>query len=333
MAVIAPSFASLVDVVKVVSPDGQAMEVAELLSQFNEVLDDMHWMQANGGDYHKEAIRTGLPTTFWRRLYQGVPQSKATTAVITDTCGMLEAYSTIDKALYDLNGAGAAWRMQEDSAFIESMSQQMAQAIFYSNEKASPAQIMGLAPRFSTVNTANAQNAVNVIDAGGTGSSNTSIWLVVWGPRTVFGLFPKGSAGGLTARDLGEQTVYDTANNPFQAMRSHFKWDAGLTVKDWRYVVRIANIDSTKLPNATGYADLITLMQRALHKVPNLAFGRPAFYMNRTTASAIDIQAQQRTQLLLQFEQDQIFGKRFTSFQGFPIRKVDQILNTEQRVV
>ncbi len=34
-------------------------------------------------------------------------------------CGMLETYSEIDKALADLNGNTAAYRLSEDRAFLE----------------------------------------------------------------------------------------------------------------------------------------------------------------------------------------------------------------------
>src|SRR5205823_266324 len=139
------------------------------------------------------------------------------------------------------------FRLSEDLAFLEGMNQQMAGVLFYGNTAANPERFMGLAPRYPTVAVATAANAANVIDAGGVGAVNTSIWILVWGPNTVHALFPKGKISGLQHRDLGEWPLLDSNNNLYQGYRTHFKWDIGLTVRDWRYVVRIANIDVNAL--------------------------------------------------------------------------------------
>jgi hypothetical protein len=47
------------------------------------------------------------------QLNYGVASSKSRTAQVTDSCGMLEAYAEIDKALADLNGNSAAFRLSE----------------------------------------------------------------------------------------------------------------------------------------------------------------------------------------------------------------------------
>ena len=45
------------------------------------------------------------------------------------------------------------------------------------------------------------------------------------------------------------------------------EWECGLTVRDWRYVVRICNIDVTNLIAGSG-ANLINLLVRALWRLP-----------------------------------------------------------------
>ena len=62
-------------------------------------------------------MRTGLPTATWRQLNYGVPSSKSATVQVRDATGMLETYAKIDKALADLSGNSAAWRMSEGNAF------------------------------------------------------------------------------------------------------------------------------------------------------------------------------------------------------------------------
>ena len=206
----------------------------ELLGQTNEMLTDMLWMQCNDGAGHKTTVRTGLPTATWRLLNYGVQRSKSTTAQARDATGMLEAYSDIDKAIADLNGNTAEFRLSEDMAFVETMNQGMQASVVYGNTAVNPERFTGLGPRFNTVTVANAQTAANVIDAGGTGSTNSSIWLIGWGQNTCHGIFPNGSKAGLQVRDLGELELRDQNLNPYQGYRTHFKWDCGLTVRDWR---------------------------------------------------------------------------------------------------
>lgn len=348
MATIGASALTYADWAKRVDDDGKIAVIINLLSQTNEILDDMLVVEGNLPTGHKTTIRTGLPQATWRLLNYGVPNSKSTTAQITDTCGMLEVYSEIDKTLADLNGNAPEFRLSEDMAFLEGMNQQMAQTLFYGNITTNPATFTGLSARYSTVNTTNAQTAVNVVDMGGTASTNTSIWLVCWGPNTVHGIFPKGQLSGLQHRDLGEWPLLDANGNKYQGYRTHFKWDMGLTVRDWRYAVRLANIDVTLL-NTGSAANLINGLIRAVHRLPTapvevsteqktdapdggqMQMGRCVIYANRVVRTYLDIQAVNKTNVLLKLDQWQ--GKTITTFRGIPIRTCDQLLSTESRVV
>ena len=348
MAIIGGTALTYADWAKRMDDDGKVATIINLLSQTNEILDDMLVVEGNLATGHKTTVRTGLPQATWRLLNYGVPKTKSTTAQITDTCGMLEVYSEVDKYLADLNGNSAEFRLSEDLAFLEGMNQQMAQTIFYGSTATNPERFTGLTPRYNTVNPANAATAANVIDAGGTGSTNTSIWLVCWGPNTVHGIFPKGQISGLQHRDLGEWTLTDPVGNQYQGYRTHFKWDMGLSVRDWRYVVRIANIDVTTL-NGGSAPNLINALIRTVHRLPTAPtsasteqtqdtqaaplnqMGRCVFYANRIVRTYLDIQATNKTNVLLQMGEWQ--GKTATSFRGIPIRSCDAILSTEARVI
>src|SRR5215469_471762 len=59
--------------------------IIELLSQTNEILDDMLVVEGNLPTGHKTTVRTGLPQATWRLLNTGVPNAKSTTAQIVDT--------------------------------------------------------------------------------------------------------------------------------------------------------------------------------------------------------------------------------------------------------
>ena len=338
MATLSTTALTLADWAKRLDPDGKIPTIAELLSQSNEILDDCLFKEGNLPTGEQVTIRTGLPSVYWRAINAGVPSSKATTAQVTEACGMLEAYSRVDVDLAELNGNTAAFRLSEDVAFLEAMNQTMASTLFYGNPGTDPKQFLGLANRYSSTSAGNGQN---ILSAGGSGSDNTSIYLVVWGDNTAYCTFPKASKAGLTSEDMGKLTVYDGSNNPYQAYQTHYQWKNGLVVKDWRYVVRIPNIDVSDLIGQTGTqastaaTNIIKLMARALYRIPNMGMGRAAFYMNRTVHSGMALSAMDRSQYVLKIEQGlSQFGMPYSwlSFLGVPLRRVDQILNTESVV-
>ncbi|EBR3458324.1 hypothetical protein DRK51_16420 [Salmonella enterica subsp. enterica serovar Fluntern] len=328
MAVKGLTALTLADWGKRVDPNGKIDKITELLSQTNPILEDMLIVEGNLPTGHRTTIRTGLPDATWRLLNYGVPNSKSTTAQVTDSIGMLETYAEIDKSLADLNGNTSEFRLSEDRAFLEAMNQKMAQTVFYGDTSVNPQQFMGLASRYSSKSAGNGQN---IIDAGGNGTDNTSIWLVVWGENTVHGIFPKGQKAGLHMEDKGQQTLKDAAGGQYEGYRTHYKWDNGLTLRDWRYVVRIANIDVSDLSVPASAANIVTQMVKALHRVPNLKMGRAVFYMNRTVAQALDLQSLDKASLALSVKETE--GEWWTTFRGIPIRETDAILETEARVV
>ena len=338
MATLSTSNLTLADWAKRSDPDGRVPIVAELLSQSNEILDDCVFKEGNLPTGERVVIRTGLPGVYWRALNQGIPSSKSTTAQIDEACGILEARSEVDKDLAMLNGNTAQFRLSEDTAFLEAMNQTQAETMFYGNPGTDPKKFLGLAPRYGDLS---ADNAVNILDAGGSSSDNASVYLVVWGDNTVYCPFPKGSKAGLTHEDLGEQTVYNSDGTRLQAFATRYQWKNGLVVKDWRYVVRICNIDISDLPGsantqtAAASTNLVKLMARALYRIPNMAMGRAAFYMNRTVHSGMSIAALDKSQNVLSIQEGlSQFGsaQSYLSFLGVPLRRVDALINAEARV-
>tara|TARA_R110000868_G_scaffold628_3_gene4573 strand:- start:1312 stop:2331 length:1020 start_codon:yes stop_codon:yes gene_type:complete len=339
MATLSNSNLTLADWAKRTDPEGRVPIIAELLSQSNEILEDCVFKEGNLPTGERVVVRTGLPSVYWRALNQGIPNSKSTTAQVDEACGMLEARSEVDKDLAMLNGNTAQFRLSEDTAFLEAMNQTQADTLFYGNPAVDPKTFLGLASRYSDLGATNAQN---ILDGGGTGSDNTSIFLVVWGDNTVYCPFPKGSKAGLIHEDLGEQTVYNADGTRMQAYATRYQWKNGLVVKDWRYVVRIANVDVSDLVAQTGTqaasaaTAIIKLMSRALYRIPNMAMGRAAFYMNRTVHSGLSVAAMDKSQYVLKVNEGLgQFGMPYSwlSFQGVPLRRVDSLINAEARVV
>lgn len=330
MALLTSSHPTLLDVTKRLDANGKVDKIAELLNQNNEILDDMVWLEGNLPTGHRTTVRTGLPTPTWRKLYGGVQPTKSTTAQITDACGMLESYAEVDKALADLNGNTAAFRLSEDRANIEGMTQKFASTLFYGNEGTEPEAFTGFAPRFNDKNAANGDNIIRSGASAPDSTDNTSIWLVVWGPNTVHGIYPKGSKAGLYSEDKGQVTIenIDGAGGRMEAYRTHYRWDCGLSVRDWRYVVRVTLDQEDLVKNANSGPDLIDLMTQALEIVPSLSMGRPAFYCNRTIRSFLRRQIMNKVAGST-LTMDEVAGKKVVSFDGVPVRRCDAILNTE----
>lgn len=341
---------NLVDWARRADPDGSIAIIAEMLSQCNEIMKDMIWQEGNLPLGHKTTVRTGLPQGVWRAANQGVPSSKTLTAQFQDSIGELVDYSIVDKSIANLNGDVSKFRYSEDMGHIEGLSQQVASALFYSNEATNPNQFTGLSPRYNTVSTSTAKSAANVLDAGGTASANLSIWLVAWGDNTTFGIFPKGSQAGLQYEDKGDVVpAYDANGNRFEAYTSMFQFKLGLCVKDWRYNVRIANVDTTTAGlQGTTPPDLFALMSRAVVKLPTASRRlsgitesdapgdpvpgvMPAWYVNRTGREFMDIQAIRDRNVLLSSKD--YAGDPVVMFRDTAIRVVDALTNSETRVV
>jgi len=333
MAGLASNALTLADLAKRLDPSGEGKisAIIEMLSQTNEVLDDKLWLEGNLPTGHRTTVRTGLPTVAWRLLNQGVQPSKSTTAQIDEGCGMLEAWSEVDKALAELNGNASSFRLSEAQAFIEAMNQEMASTLFYGNSALAPEEFTGLSVRYSSTTAGNGQN---VVLGGSSDTDNSSIWLICWGDNSIHGIYPKGSQAGLQHFDHGEQTIETStgiAGTRLRAYQDQWVWKCGIALRDWRYVVRIPNIDISNLVAKSSAADLIELMIKAMHRLPNMNMGRCAFYMNRTVFEYLDIQRRDDVAAAGMTYKD-VDGKIIHSFRGIPVRKVDALLESEALV-
>lgn len=337
MGVIASTNPTLMDVAKLKEPDGGIVtDIVEMQSQDNELILDSTWMEANGGTFHRSSQRIGIPEPTWREFYQGVQPTKSTYAQVDEPLGMMEARSQVDKDLADMATDPAQFRLIEAGGHLEGMNQSLAETALYGSVKTSPAKFNGIIPRFNSLKGGGAEvaSSENVIDAGGQSTDNTSILLLNWSPRTVFFSYPKGSNAGIAREDLGvnhHARPPDGGAGEFTAYEEKFTQKAGLVVRDWRYVVRICNIDVSNLVGETSAADILKLMTVAYHKIRSLQGGRPAFYVNRTILTMLDIQAQNKANVYLTAGNEESQAKLM--FRRIPIRTVDALKNNEDRVV
>jgi len=298
--------------------NNELLSIAEVLTETNEMMDDAVWVEANQLTSHVTTVRTSLPTGSFRAINEGVPEEASSTRQVVEPMGMLEAYSTVDKKLVDIAPNPSEFRSNEDKAFIEGLGQTLQENILYGNRADEIREFDG----FSVRPDWNALAQPYVWNAGGT-ADTTSMWLVQWGVDKVHLIYPKGSQTmGIKRDDLGEQTVYDENNNPYQAYRSHFTADCGLVIRNPRCVQRIANIEPAGATNTLNDDDIV----KALNQMLNRGAGA-IIYCNRTLLSQLDILAKDKTNVT--YTSAEIFGKQVTLFQGHPVRLVEQILDTE----
>lgn len=332
MAVLGSTVRTLLDIRKTLDPDGKPAHIIETLAQSNPMLDDMMFREGNLDTGHQTTMRTGLPAVYWALINQPVPSSKSVSEQVIENCGYLFAWSIIGVNLAELNPGPSANRLAEAAAFLEAMSQEHQQTVIYGNSSLNPEEFNGLAVRFSSLS---APNARNIIDAGGVGSDNTSIWIIGWGEKSIHGIFPKGTQAGVEHTDYGKQ-VEVSADGQLDVYKDKWTWRTGLVLKDWRYVVRICNIDVSDLVGESAAADLTKLLTKAYYRVGGVqgaAGVNVVIYMSRTVAEFLDIQRQDKVGAGGGVTFENTDGVEKNRFRGWSIKIVDQILETEARVV
>lgn len=342
MAVIGSGVATLTDILSEIAPDGSQLDTAEVLKQVNPVLEDMTWMEGNLLTGHRDSVRTALPTPSFRAINEGVPVTKAAATQIEETCAMLEDFSQADRELALLAGNVDAYRLRMAKPHQQGMSHKFAETLFYGNAQAGdPKSFTGFAPRFNSLS---GPTADQIIDAGGTGTGLRSIYLVGWSDETVTGIYPKNTIGGLQHEDAtnaagsgsdgvpAAAVLQDGSGRYFMGFRDHWTWRCGLMVKDYRYVVRIANIDIDLLTKdkATG-ADLQDLMVLATETIETLEGVRAAFYAPRVVSAFLRRQLLQDKNAFMSWTD--MGGKRVMSFGEIPVRRTDALNVEETEVV
>jgi len=289
MAVIGNRNVDLIDVYKQQDGTRGVAEVVEMLSKYTSLTNDANYIECNSGTRHKTSVRKGLPSVTWGKLYKGVPQSKSEYTQVEDTTGFLEGESAIDARLLKIAKDKAKVRLNEAQGFLQSMATEMEETLIYGSTSDNQSAFDGFAVRFGTLS--NDQ----VVDAGGTGADNTSVWFITWGDSYASLLYPEGTTMGIDRVDRGEERVTDANGDAYYAAVETFTWHNGLTVRDLRGVVRIANIDVSELE--AGNLDIYAILRKGYYKLHNReravlnadnGAGRIFLYANSTVLEAMD---------------------------------------------
>jgi len=238
-----------------------------------------------------------------------------------------------------LNGNSAAWRLSEDKPFLEAFGQEAARVLIYGDKATEPAAYHGLAPRYKVVpgstkgTVAYQVEYYDPTDAGskdGTPGANTSAWFHTWGEQASHLTFPKGTKAGIVTEDLGQVTADDGDGGFFEALRTHFEWNLGFVLRDFRYTSRVVNIDTTSLTAPASTAARVTLIQsliRGYNKCKKMSGGRRALYVSQQVKTALDLAVNEKVNVNLTMQD--YAGQPTMHFYEVPIRVCDSILDTE----
>ncbi len=337
MAVLNTQFPTLTDWAKM-TKDGSIMQITNVLAQTNSMLEDGVYFPGNLSTGHKVAVTTALPDSYFKKVNGKVPVSKGDTEQVMEQASILQNWSNIDEDVAELSGEKPT-RAQAGRLALESMNQKQQATKLYGNEN-NAEEYVGFIPRYDDLN---AGNKENILNCGGAGSDNTSMLLCGWGAGKVYNIFPKGSKAGIKHVNHGK-SILDTVNSVTGleerqvVFQDQWVWKEGLVVEDWRYLVRLGGIDISDLKSRTGTqsetaeTNLIDQMSTAIDHFPMIGGCKPVFYCNRTVMSYLRRMAKHSASDVLSFEKgfNQFGPDIFTmTFQGIPIRIVDQFINTE----
>lgn len=332
MSTLSTQYGTLLEHAKMFGPDDNVAEYVEALAQDNEILQDLPFVECNKMTSHQHTVEVALPDIYWKLLGAGVLASDGAFAQIEDATGIMESWSNVEKALADIGGQAARVRMNRAKQHLSAQGIEFAQTFFY-GAASSPEEFIGMSPRYSSLS---AVNAENIINAGGTGSDNSSIWLLGFGEMKLHGIFAKGTKAGINREDFGAVVVDNwqgTTGAQAVVYKEKFGGNFGIALADWRHAVRICNIDVSLLVSETNAADLLKLMIKAIHRIPGGAMnGKYKFFMNRTVHEFLDIQGRDAVIAGGGINYENVGGKRLMSFRGIPIGRCDALLESEAAV-
>lgn len=328
MATLAATNLTLSDLKGRIDPSGQLDDIIELASNANHFIQDALMLEGNESAGDLGTVRTGLPAGTWRKLYAGVADEKSVTKQVLDSVGILESFSKVDAHLVEMAPDPAAFRAQEDASFLEGMMQTIETTFFDGDTGVDPEKFMGLQPRFNSLTGAETSN--NVFDQGAAGSDNTSIWMVTWERQCLYTFYGKGTNAGFSMENLGKMRVEEGATGRhYMAFVTHFKWQLGLAVRDWRYAGRIANIDISLWLDGTD--EIRIPLIKLLNRRPTTTKGNTVLYMNKDAVTALELEAS-KPQAGMSLQIKDYFGELIPFIRGVPVRTADSLTNSEALV-
>lgn len=326
---------TLLDIAKQTDPDGKPAMVVEILHENNPIVQDAPAYVANGVTGNRVTLRSSLPVVDFTRINKGSTRSKGSYRQVTDSMGILDGLSEVDARQEQVVGTEAfqAARWKEDVGFLESMAQTAALNMFYGDERINEAAFTGFRPRMDALNSTTVTGS-RVRGCGGTGSDNTSMYVVDWGERAAHLIYSKGATAGVKVDPIGKQRVTDAAGKPFMAYVTNYNWTIGLSVEDPRHIARLCNIDISDVREAgqstyTG-PDLVVELTWLISGMPDPGSNQRVIYCHPDVWAAFSLIAQHGKNVNISV--GEWLGKKTPYFNEYPIRKCDRIALDEAAV-
>lgn len=309
--------------------NNEIIDVAEVLNETNEIIQDAHIEQANDITSHVVSRRTALPTVSWVKVGNGWSATTGLVQQARETMGQMKARYQCPADVMKLQPNPGKYRMQQERAYIESMSQEFANTLFYGGYDRTgpsyapvPEEFDGFAARLTTLSTTETTYVANNGDSGA--SDDTSIWLVQWGPGKVYLVYPRNSSSaGINKEDKGMQLVAGDNGSDLWAYITEFSWDVGLCVEDGRCLKRVANISANASDTWTLDEDVVI---RARNNFKHTS-GQIMMYCNETIFTQLQILAKDKTNVY--WDMNSPFGKPQLMFLDMPVRRCDAIADNE----
>jgi hypothetical protein len=149
--------------------------IIECIAQTNELLLDPPVIECNNGTEHTIVQRASLAGATLRRYYEGTKPITTQTITVNEPTAMWQGITEVDVDLADHTGDPAGLRKSDAVGVLNGMGIDQARDIIYGSRGENKKGINGLAVRLNKV------DEKNVFDAGGTGSSLTSLYLAATG--------------------------------------------------------------------------------------------------------------------------------------------------------
>lgn len=305
--------------------NGNVVTVAEVLSRYDEWLEDAVWIACNNVGSHVHTRRMTLPDGTWRTFNAGATIESSVTKQVVENVGRLESWSQVDEAVVQtLLGDQAKFLSTEEMAFVMGLGQTLTETFVGGDTVTTPEKFDGLRIRTNALGT-------YVKGVGGAGSDTTSIFFIQWGEQACHMIYQPAVGGAspgapVMVNPQGLETIADSSGGLFRGYRTQFVVTAGLAVHDDRCLTRLTNIEDDVSGTNIFEPDYAVELLRSMIRGGKGAYG----YAHQKVLSQIDVLAMDKVNAL--YTINEVFGEQQTMFRGIPLRQLDAIGLTETAV-
>lgn len=308
------------------------MPVLDVMDQLGvpDFLRDVPYFEANRGLTHRIRRTASRPGSTRRSFYTGVLPNKQTIQFVDEPVILFEQRREIDEDHLSTISNPNELKRSEDEGHVAGLLEDSVNEIFNGTQTSGSEYVNGFKTRINTLSFPGGSiETLPYCWDGGSSVTRTSIYLIEWGPRACYGLYPSGNAVrgskfGIIVRNKGNEKITETAASlaVYYGDVAQFKKWEGLATANLRKVVRVANINATVGGSNTLDEDI--LIQALNHG--RFDYRRTRLYCNSYIKSQIDIRAKDKGNV--QWNIKDVFGKPIPTFWDIPIRVMDDLIIT-----